>query len=617
MRRKNKSAAEFVKERQGKFLVLWKTPRNQTSKHPNIHSIKEAAMRSFASADGETATKPDHASTTSDIHLELLFDGTHDAINVVEVTEDGRFLYQAVNPCYLEVTGLNREDMIGKTPVEIHGSETGGHIEGKLRRCLEECQKIQYNETIFLTGEVRMAMVKLTPVIKGGLVQQIISSTRDLTIQKRAELHLEVQKKNLEALFTNSSDAIVFFDGNHHILDINQRFVEVFGYTLAEIIGRDLDDVITRPGVRQEAGTLTHQLMSGNPVAREVVRYHKDGTGIDVFVKGLAVEVGGRITGGYGIYTDISYEKKAKDALRASEERWQFALEGSGNGVWDWDIETNEFYYSDQYLSILGYQRDDLDAKYDTFRSMVHPDDQKALIQAYEQHTALETEVMKSEHRMRCADGSWKWVMSQGKNMGLDPSGKPTRMVGTISDIAERKIADNEIRYLSFHDKLTGLYNRAFFEEEMRRIDCPRSWPLSIILGDANDLKTANDLYGHHIGDQLLVRIAEILMESCRQEDVIARWGGDEFAILLPKTQAGDALEVSKRISNLCAEFQALPVKLSISLGTATKEDQEQGFEALFRKAELEMYEQKVQFYHGDHRRMKRPHQLTEMDSLI
>jgi diguanylate cyclase (GGDEF)-like protein/PAS domain S-box-containing protein len=313
-------------------------------------------------------------------------------------------------------------------------------------------------------------------------------------------------------------------------------------------------------------------------------------------------------TGGYGIYTDISYEKRVQEALVISEERWQFALEGSGNGVWDWDMVTDRLYFSDQYLRILGYEPGDLAPVYQTFQQLIHPDDIQGVQETHERHVARKEELVILEFRMRCRNDSWKWVMTRGKIMRWDESGKPMRMVGTLTDITERKQSEKEILYLSYHDKLTGLYNRAFFEEEMNRLDCPRNWPLSIIIGDVDGLKTTNDHYGHQAGDRLLVRIANILTESCRNDDVIARWGGDEFAILLPKTESAAAMAVGNRITQLCKDHTDLPVNPSISWGVATKRNQGQELEALLRKAELRMYDHKANSTQSAYQQAIRPH---------
>lgn len=163
-----------------------------------------------------------------------------------------------------------------------------------------------------------------------------------------------------------------------------------------------------------------------------------------------------------------------------------------------------------------------------------------------------------------------------------------------ISDAFNRYQSDQEILYLSYHDKLTGLYNRRFFEEELSRLDTERQLPLSVIIGDVNGLKITNDVFGHQTGDQLLKMIGRILSENSREEDVIARWGGDEYVILLPRTPSEDASEICKRIQNACAAASNLPVQMSISLGHATKKHISQSMEHVLNSAEDWMYRRKL-----------------------
>lgn len=162
-----------------------------------------------------------------------------------------------------------------------------------------------------------------------------------------------------------------------------------------------------------------------------------------------------------------------------------------------------------------------------------------------------------------------------------------------LTDITERKRSEEELKYLTFYDKLTGLHNRAFFEEELKRVDTFRQLPLSVIIGDINGLKLANDVFGHNEGDKLLIKVAEKLKASCRKEDVIARWGGDEFIILLPKTDENAAKEICKRIKDACFEDKESLINLSIALGTVTKNKTEESINKLLVEAENRMYKNK------------------------
>ena len=163
-----------------------------------------------------------------------------------------------------------------------------------------------------------------------------------------------------------------------------------------------------------------------------------------------------------------------------------------------------------------------------------------------------------------------------------------------IRDITERKKSEEKIKYISFHDNLTDLYNRAYFDEELKRMDRERQLPLSIIIGDVNGLKLINDGFGHKKGDLLLRKCAKVLVKSCRSEDIICRWGGDEFAIFLPKTREEEAEEIVERIRLGCIELENKKLPLSISLGAATKTEHSQNLQKVIKSAEDGMYRRKL-----------------------
>ncbi len=163
-----------------------------------------------------------------------------------------------------------------------------------------------------------------------------------------------------------------------------------------------------------------------------------------------------------------------------------------------------------------------------------------------------------------------------------------------FEDITERKINEEKIFYLSSHDKLTGLFNRYYFEEEIKRLDVKGQLPLSIVVGDINGLKLINDSYGHEKGDILLKKVSVRLKENFKQEDIIARWGGDEFIIILPSTPIETALKIIDRIKDVCKREKILNIPLSISWGAFTKTEESQNITDIIKEAEDRMFRHKL-----------------------
>jgi diguanylate cyclase (GGDEF)-like protein/PAS domain S-box-containing protein len=186
-----------------------------------------------------------------------------------------------------------------------------------------------------------------------------------------------------------------------------------------------------------------------------------------------------------------------------------------------------------------------------------------------------------------------------------DAAGNIRGIISIGRDITGRKMREEKIQYLSYHDILTGLYNRSFFQEECKRLDTTRHLPLSVIVGDVNGLKLINDTLGHAEGDKLLKAIAEILKSCCRKCDIVARTGGDEFAILLPKTGSVTVQAIVDRIKEICNDYSVKRennlLYTNIALGCATKYTSEESLDKIITIAEDFMYRRKLMEYKSMH----------------
>ncbi|MDU5021184.1 MAG: diguanylate cyclase [Clostridiales bacterium] len=176
----------------------------------------------------------------------------------------------------------------------------------------------------------------------------------------------------------------------------------------------------------------------------------------------------------------------------------------------------------------------------------------------------------------------------------INEKGEAWGIVGVARDMTKRKELEDMLTQMSYTDKLTGLYNRAYFEEQINKLDDNEYYPLTLIIGDLNGLKAVNDNLGHLEGDKLLVEIAKVLKGSCRKEDLVFRWGGDEFMILLPNSDYKLGKEICNRIQLNCKNTDKTPIPLSISLGVSTKINKQKDIDEILKEAEDMMYIEKL-----------------------
>lgn len=175
-----------------------------------------------------------------------------------------------------------------------------------------------------------------------------------------------------------------------------------------------------------------------------------------------------------------------------------------------------------------------------------------------------------------------------------DKYGKGDGCVLVFKDFTEKRQEQKRVEYLSYHDQLTGTYNRHFFEKELKRIDNPSNFPITFIYADVNGLKTINDAFGHHSGDLLIQKVAGIITQECRPQDIISRTGGDEFIIILPRTNSNEAQKLIERIKDKISLVKIMGINISISFGLETKTSDEQTAWDVLKNAENFMYQNKI-----------------------
>jgi diguanylate cyclase (GGDEF)-like protein/PAS domain S-box-containing protein/putative nucleotidyltransferase with HDIG domain len=288
---------------------------------------------------------------------------------------------------------------------------------------------------------------------------------------------------------------------------------------------------------------------------------------------------------------------KAKTAdLEANKDQLRLLLDSTAEGIYGVDLDGNCTFCNKNCLQLLGYVSESDLLGRNMHQTIHHTRADGTPFPASEcgitKSIRLGVGRNADDEVFWKADGTWFFAEYYAYPQMQD--GAVTGAVITFMDITQRKKHDEEIGYLSSHDVLTGLRNRWYFQRAIKQIDVPENLPLSVIFGDLNGLKMTNDIFGHAAGDALVIKASEILVRSCREGDTIARVGGDEFVILLPKTDTEDALKITERIRRGFDGARVAAVKCSISLGCDTKTSPETSVEEAISNAENAMYKDKT-----------------------
>jgi diguanylate cyclase (GGDEF)-like protein/PAS domain S-box-containing protein len=557
--------------------------------------------------------------------LQALMNNISDSIYFKD--KENRFVM--VNRAKAEHSGVTCKEMIGKTDFDFFPLEIAKQSFADDNLVMESGKSIidRVEEIIHLNKIKHWVSVTKVPWYdEEGKIIGTIGITRDITERKKAEEALLKSQQEFVSLFNSSPEALVYEDLDGTILNINPRFTELFGYTLKEIKGRNIDEGMIHPPDKIEEGKkLTRSLEYSN---YETIRKKKDGTLFPVLISLSPVIVEEKQQGIIALYQDITERKqdeqlhqvlynisKAANSALSLDQLYPLIHQELGS-----IIDTTNF-----YIALVDEKEDKIFFPYNIDhtkpihlpRSVNHNSLVAEVIRTGKP-ILVNQEMIKGEKFM---EEFKEWFGTLRKVWLGSPLKVEDRVIGAVvvqsytnpelysekdigllefvsSQVAmaiKHKRIEEKIRYLSFHDALTGLYNRAYFEEELERYNFPRYYPLSIMMVDINGLKVINDTFGHDQGDKLLQHLASLLNSISRKGDVVARLGGDEFVILLPSTTAEQVHDFYERIKKTCEEDSIKPIYLrpSIALGCVTQKGEYQNIETLLKEVDKRMYQDK------------------------
>ncbi|MFO7611856.1 MAG: PAS domain-containing protein [Clostridia bacterium] len=307
-------------------------------------------------------------------------------------------------------------------------------------------------------------------------------------------------------------------------------------------------------------------------------------------LNGSARYVDGKVTETFGTIRNVTEAKLYESELLKKTKRLENAEAIAHVGNWERNVDSGSIYWSDEIFRILGCEPDEFVPLPGKDMDFINPEDYVRFKELYNR-SLDSSESFEVEVRASRKDGREITVRIRG---GLAPSENGVKvMAGTIEDITDIKSHYEEIEYMNYHDTLTDLYNRRFFDEEFIKIDNYRNYPIAVIIADVNGLKMINDTMGHDEGDRMLMKTSRILKSACGEQDVLVRLGGDDFILMLPRTAKSQAESVLNQLHGMFSEA-AETIPLSVSMGLAVKTNAIETKEQLIKEAEDSMYTSKL-----------------------
>ena len=445
-----------------------------------------------------------------------------------------------------------------------------------------------------------------------GRALRMIGTHTDISERKRSEEALQAVNAELlentqllQTTLTSISQGILLIGANGRVHMFNPRVCELLSLSENFLASRPTMQELARyqfergdfgpEAERVDISGRSHIMGvakgASDTVPNEYVRVTPQGRTLEV--RSQPLPSGGMVR----TFADVTVHVQAAAAARESEDRWKLAMESTGDGVWDWYVQTGEEFFSPRLLQMCGFEDTDLRNLSQELDNRTHPDDIEQMERDRRDHFEGRSASYQNEHRVRRKDGSWKWVLSRGMVISRDAQGQPLRMIGTFTDVTKRKESEALIRQQALYDTLTGLPNRRMLrdrlEQEIRK--CKRDdRQLALLFIDLDHFKEVNDTLGHDSGDLLLVEAGRRLQTCVRQSDTVARMGGDEFTVILAELPNSDHLEgtLQKILLSLAEVFQLgnEQVFVSASIGITIYPLDATHIEDLFKHADQALY---------------------------
>ena len=519
-----------------------------------------------------------------------VFNSTHDSLSLVEYSDQG-FKYIKTNTIHKKQTGIREPG--GLSPFEMYGQKTGEELSEHFLKCINTGCPVSCEEEFDFAPGKRIWQIDIIPVFGDRGIRCLLCAGKDVTELRKVQKERDLLAHRLQSTFEQHNAVMLVIDpSSGRIVDANPSACDFYGYTREELLGLNINRINMLPSdqvrdmylradeKKQNYFLFPHRLKSGE------IRP------VDVF--SCPIDDGNsRLLS--SIVFDVSDREEYRGELYREKELLRTTLQSVGDGVVTTNRDGNITGLNHAAQEITGWK--DSEASGKSFSEVfVLRNEETGLAAENPIQTVLESGrivglanhtvlINRREQSIPIADSAAPIKSEDGRILGV---------VMVFRDVGNERAQNRQIRFLSYHDSLTGLHNRHYMEEAILAMDIVENLPLSIIMGDVNGLKITNDVFGHEAGDNLLQQVGGLFEKNRRKGDVIARWGGDEFVVLMPRTGPEDAESVIREIKGDNTAMDKSGLRVSLSLGCAVKETMERNIRAVLREAEGNMYQQKL-----------------------